>query len=179
MQMPKDFEWNFFEYSDPNEELVPTEGSYLRQASKDKSKRRGDKSLTEVPADYSTDSKPYPITNLLGFGSSNDPSIYGPGDGTEAEIIVPPTVKTSKLRGLQMKFTLPPGTYATMLLREVTKHSTHSQYQTQLTASAAANVANSALNSTTKASSETECVLVADADSSSVESPMKKSRTCS
>ena len=175
MQMPKDFEWNFFEYSDPNEELVPTEGSYLKQVSKDKSKRRGDKSLTEVPSDYSTDSKPYPITNLLGFGSSNDPSIYGPGDGTEEQIIVPPVIKTSTLRGLQMKFTLPPGTYATMLLREVTKHSTHSQYQTQLTATAAASVANSVSNSVTQSSVDTARVLVAD--SSSAESPMKKSRT--
>ena len=179
MQMPKDFEWNFFEYSDPNEELVPTEGSYLKQVSKDKSKRRGDKSLTEVPAEYSTDSKPYPITNLLGFGGSNDIAIYGPGDGTEEQITVPPTTKTSKLKGLQLKFTLPPGTYATMLLREVTKHSTHSQYQTQLTATAAANVANALLNSTTQSSSDTACVLAVDVDSSGAESPMKKSRTSS
>jgi len=41
------------------------------------------------------------------------------------------------LRALFLEFTLPPGTYATMLLREVTKESTETQYQAQLTANEA------------------------------------------
>ncbi len=41
---------------------------------------------------------------------------------------------TKIYKALQLKFTLPPGTYATMLLREVTKQSTESEYQAQLTA---------------------------------------------
>jgi tRNA pseudouridine13 synthase len=41
-----------------------------------------------------------------------------------------------KLRALALKFTMPPGTYATMLLREITKESTETQYQAQLTANA-------------------------------------------
>jgi tRNA pseudouridine13 synthase len=56
-----------------------------------------------------------------------------PGDalppaGAEAESPEGP------LRALSLEFTLPPGTYATMLLREVTKESTETQYQAQLTA---------------------------------------------
>ena len=169
MEMPKDFEWNFFEYSDPNEELVPTEGSYLRKISQDKTKKRGDKSNFEIPLAFSLESKPYPITNLLGFAIAEVPGKYGPGDGTEEEIIVKPKASSTKLKGLQLKFTLPPGTYATMMLREITKHSTNAQYQTQLTASAAAtfsaNEASAALVSTN------EFVKV-----ESSESPMKKSR---
>ena len=53
--------------------------------------------------------------------------------------------KKVKLKGVQLKFTLPPGTYATMLIREITKHSTSSQYQTQLTATAAASVVSDAV----------------------------------
>ena len=75
-----------------------------------------------------------------------------------------------------MKFTLPSGTYATMLLREVTKHSTHSQYQTQLTASAAAAfAANSVVNSNIELSSDSACEH--PLESSTMESPRKKSRT--
>jgi tRNA pseudouridine13 synthase len=169
MEMPKDFEWHFFEYSDPNEELVPTEGSYLRKISQDKTKKRGDKSNFEIPLAFSLESKPYPITNLLGFATAEVPGKYGPGDGTEEEIIVKPKASLTKLKGLQLKFTLPPGTYATMMLREITKHSTNSQYQTQLTASAAtafgANEASAAFVSTL------DCVEV-----ESSEAPMKKSR---
>lgn len=166
MQMPKDFEWNFFEYSDPNEELVPTEGSYLRKISQDKTKKRGDKSNFEIPIAFSLESKPYPITNLLGFAISEVPGKYGPGDGTEEEIIVKPKASSAKLKGLQLKFTLPPGTYATMMLREVTKHSTNAQYQAQLTASAAATNEASAPSASASDSVEVE----------PCESPMKKSR---
>ena len=85
MQMPKDFEWNFFEYSDPNEELVPTEGSYLRKMNLDKSRRRNDVTNKEIPVEYSLMSKPFPITNLDCFVTSELPGKYGPGDGSEGQ----------------------------------------------------------------------------------------------
>ena len=176
IQMPANFEWNFFEYSDPNEELVPTEASYLRQMKLDTKKRRNDKSLTEIPTAYSTDSKPYQLTNLSVFSQVEVQNIYGPGDDSEEEKIdsiygpggdtveekissiygpgdstedakegMDAKSKKVKLKGVQLKFTLPPGTYATMLIREITKHSTSSQYQTQLTATAAASVVSDAV----------------------------------
>jgi tRNA pseudouridine13 synthase len=136
LQIPVDFHWNFFEYSDPNEELVPTESSYLKQVGSDKSKRRNEN--VKIPREFSNESKPFALTDLRGHNHADVPGKYGPGDDTE--YIQEEVVKKSelKLKGLQLKFTLPPGTYATMLLREITKHSTHSQYQTQLTATAAA-----------------------------------------
>lgn len=50
-----------------------------------------------------------------------------------------PTVKklppgqVGSMKALQLKFTLPPGTYATMLLRELTKESTDTLHQASLT----------------------------------------------
>jgi hypothetical protein len=41
------------------------------------------------------------------------------------------------LVGLELKFTLPPGTYATMMLREITKQGTDTDFQAQLTAATA------------------------------------------
>jgi tRNA pseudouridine13 synthase len=144
IQMPTDFEWNYFEYNDPNEELVPTESSYLRQMSMDKSsKRRDDARNFEIPLEYSLESKPYSLTNLSGNTYEEVPGKYGPGDGTEIQEVDLAKKASGKLKGLQMKFTLPPGTYATMMLREISKHSTHSQYQAQLTAIASASVATS------------------------------------
>ena len=138
IQMPANFEWNFFEYSDPNEELVPTEASYLRKMKLEKTTKRNDKKNSEIPIEFSTESKPYALTNLSSFTHTEIPGKYGPGDGDEAEeVIVVKKSTESKFKGLQLKFTLPPGTYATMMIREITKHSTSSQYQTQLTATAA------------------------------------------
>ena len=78
-----------------------------------------------------------------------------------------------------MKFTLPPETYATMLLREITKHSTNAQYQTQLTVSAsAAATASTAAEGVSSlkslvASSVSE---ISASDEHVSESPTKKSR---
>lgn len=41
-----------------------------------------------------------------------------------------------RLKALALKFTMPPGTYATMFLRELCKESTDQQYQAQRTAAA-------------------------------------------
>ena len=161
IQMPTNFEWNFFEYSDPNEELVPTEASYLRQMNLDTKKKRNDKTMTAIPKSFSIDSKPYQLTNLVGFSHVEAQNIYGPGDGTEGENeVVVSKSEEVRLKGLQLKFTLPPGTYATMLIREITKHSTSAQYQTQLTATAAASVVSN----------------ITKSNESSIEGPTKKSR---
>ncbi len=47
-------------------------------------------------------------------------------------VAVEATTGTPRYTALQLKFTLPPGTYATMLLRELTKESTESQFHSQL-----------------------------------------------
>ena len=104
----------------------------------EKTTKRNDKKNSEIPIEFSTESKPYALTNLSSFTNTEIPGKYGPGDGDEAEEVVVVKKSTeSKFKGLQLKFTLPPGTYATMMIREITKHSTSSQYQTQLTATAA------------------------------------------
>ena len=163
--MPTNIEWNFFEYTDPNEELVPTEASYLRQMNLDTKKKRSDKNMTAIPKSFSTDSKPYQLTNLVGFSHVEAQNIYGPGDGIEGENeVVVSKSREAQLKGLQLKFTLPPGTYATMLIREITKHSTSAQYQTQLTAAAALSSSSSVVNDVTSI------------HESYIEGPLKKSR---
>lgn len=47
-----------------------------------------------------------------------------------------PKASQNNLQGLLLQFTLPPGTYATMLLRELTKESTETMFQANLTAKA-------------------------------------------
>ena len=165
IQMPTNIEWNFFEYTDPNEELVPTEASYLRQMNLDTKKKRSDKNMTAIPKSFSTDSKPYQLTNLVGFSHVEAQNIYGPGDGIEGEneVMVSKSQEV-QLKGLQLKFTLPSGTYATMLIREITKHSTSAQYQTQLTAAASSSSSSSVVNDVTTI------------HESNVEGPLKKSR---
>jgi len=54
---------------------------------------------------------------------------YGEGD---------PNDGGRSLRALQLKFSLPPGSYATMLLREITKQSTETVFQASLTSQEAA-----------------------------------------
>ena len=117
--------------------------------------------MTAIPKSFSIDSKPYQLTNLVGFSHVEAQNIYGPGDGTEGENeVVVSKSEEVRLKGLQLKFTLPPGTYATMLIREITKHSTSAQYQTQLTATAAASVGSN----------------ITKSNESSIEGPSKKSR---
>jgi tRNA pseudouridine13 synthase len=64
----------------------------------------------------------------------------GEADPSSEVVSADSTAGTPKFWALQLKFSLPPGTYATMLLREITKSSTESQFQAQLTRNAASNV---------------------------------------
>lgn len=57
-----------------------------------------------------------------------------PGAAAAAVAASDSSISSQPLKALSLKFTLPPGTYATMLLREITKESTESQYQSNLTA---------------------------------------------
>jgi len=50
------------------------------------------------------------------------------------------TFRDARHKALQLQFTLPPGTYATMLLRELTKESTESCFQAQLSKDASSSV---------------------------------------
>ena len=61
---------------------------------------------------------------------SNKPESEGEVVEKEKEEV--PAEVVGKFRALLVKFSLPPGTYATMLLRELTKSSTESGYQAQL-----------------------------------------------
>lgn len=165
LEIPSDFQWNFFEYSDPNEELIPTEASYLRRAQNDKSVKKSDSSKFIVPRDYSVNAVPYVLTDITPSQYAEVPGKYGPGDGSDDQLIDKKENKCDdqdlvvnekssvsknnvKLQGVQLKFTLPPGTYATMLIREITKQSTHSQFQKELTSLSTASFLASTANST-------------------------------
>jgi hypothetical protein len=149
LQVPKDFQWTTFEYMDPNAELIPTEWSYLRQ-------NRGNNSngnCVQIPKTFSIDAKPYASASPSATGSSSSATATAvPVAAADAAVDASTTTESksepmeetktktssqSRLIGLEMKFTLPPGTYATMMLREITKQGTDTEFQAQLTASTA------------------------------------------
>jgi tRNA pseudouridine13 synthase len=104
VQFPGSFEYSVINYTDPNEDLVETELSTFVKNSR--------KSNTDaaLPAS-SLPNKKILNTIVEPRGSNND----------------------NTLRAAVLQFTLPPGTYATVMLRELTKESTAAQYQAQLT----------------------------------------------
>lgn len=125
MQCPKDLEWKIVHYSDPDVELVETETLQFRSG------RHQGQGQGEVEGKYgpSIESTALPATSLPAGG--------GGGGGGNGEMEVEDVQAGIGLRALVLSFTLPPGTYATMLLRELTKESTETLYQAQLTAQAA------------------------------------------
>jgi len=62
---------------------------------------------------------------------SNKPEVESETAVEDVKVEAPAEI-AGKFRALLVKFSLPPGTYATMLLRELTKSSTESGYQAQL-----------------------------------------------
>eukprot|EP01034_Spumella_vulgaris_P030891 gene30891-38178_t len=108
IQQPQDLEWSILQYEDSNAELAVTELTAMRQAQNIASEE-------EVTA---KDAKVVVLTSDLSGGAVES-------EKTE-----------SRFTALQLKFTLPPGTYATMLLRELTKESTETQFQAQLSSTA-------------------------------------------
>jgi len=126
IQMPGDFQWSCFAYADPNAELMPTELTYLR---------KGAEATTEVPPSFALQAMPT-AEILCGSRHHADTDAAG-GDAVDFQRT------QTRLMGVLLKFTLPPGTYATMMLREVTKQGTDSQFQAGLTAQAAAGAGSS------------------------------------
>lgn len=109
VQAPKDFEWKVLAYDNPDAELAVTEMSKFR--------------VTRPPHASAS------ATAIDEEGT--------PADGAQMQNPVEPEQApdsgTARFRALQVKFSLPPGTYATMVLRELTKSSTECQFQAQLT----------------------------------------------
>ena len=114
LQIPKDFDWQIIQYEDPNAELVTTELSLMRSSD-------GRSSAT-----FKMPDSPGGAAHLVSglprkrVGAVNDDTTIVKGQGP--------------IRAVVLNFTLSSGTYATMMLRELTKESTETQYQAQLTA---------------------------------------------
>jgi tRNA pseudouridine13 synthase len=72
-------------------------------------------------------------------GNKSVPATAASEGDTNVAPSCPITAKAPKYWALQVKFSLPPGTYATMLLRELTKSSTESQFQAQLSKESGSN----------------------------------------
>lgn len=114
IQAPKDFEWQIISYDNPDAELAVTEMSKFR---------------VPRPPHSSTDS----TVDAPVVESATCPAPIPVPEQAPAAAASGVAVSTPRFRALQVKFSLPPGTYATMLLRELTKASTESQFQAQLT----------------------------------------------
>jgi hypothetical protein len=108
VQQPQDLEWTLIEYDDSNADLAVTELTALRQTQSLDSEEETAKGAHVVVLTPE---------QLAAEGETN-------------------TRPESRFTALQLKFTLPPGTYATMLLRELTKESTETQFQAQLSSTA-------------------------------------------
>lgn len=112
IQFPKDFKWSIVYYQDPNAELVSTEFTSMKT-------REG--KMGSIFSMASTDNSP---------GTTID---MASGAATNESVITKENSNSNSIRAAIVSFILPPGTYATMMLRELTKQSTESQYQAQLT----------------------------------------------
>jgi tRNA pseudouridine13 synthase len=137
IQRPEDLEWSIVQYPDPNAEIVKTELDMFRSGElsgrdrlKEDSKGAGTAEDTETTSSAIISSVPGSVTiidpsSVLASSHTRDPS------GASK-------VDDAALRAAVVAFSLPPGTYATMLLRELTKAGTEKMYQAQLSASTGA-----------------------------------------
>lgn len=113
IQVPIDFQYNLIGYNDLDEELASTELSKIRN-------------IEINPIIIATDTNNCADTS---GATVNDTTSTNATTNNNNEI----NDNSWKYKALLLKFTLPPGTYATMLLRELTRESTESQFQAQLT----------------------------------------------
>jgi tRNA pseudouridine13 synthase len=116
VQQPKDFQWSVLRYDDPQAELATTELTLFRT----------DTRAPAIPpaAPIVTATSDNVVDSTDSSASSSVPSSSSPSTDRGS---------VGRFQALRCKFQLPPGTYATMLLRELTKESTETQYQSQLT----------------------------------------------
>lgn len=103
IQKPGNLEWELKQYSDPNEDLVQTE-------------------ITK----FKTQQRPRKEIDSENSGTVKNESAI------EGEAVVQDKIEIAQHQALTLKFTLPPGTYATMLLREIMKQSTEVEYMSQM-----------------------------------------------
>lgn len=121
IQVPKDFNWHIIQYNDPNAELVTTELSLMRSG-------EGPRSISATFKMPDTPDIGDVITSLPRRNANDADDGIVKGEGS--------------LRAIVLNFTLSSGTYATMMLRELTKESTETQYQAQLSAQHILSVGN-------------------------------------
>jgi tRNA pseudouridine13 synthase len=112
IQFPKDFKWSVVYYEDPNAELVSTEFTSMRST------------YGKMGSSFSMSSTENSPGTTISMAS---------GATTNESVITKENSNSTSIRAAVISFILPPGTYATMMLRELTKESTESQYQAQLT----------------------------------------------
>ena len=108
LEYAKNVEWELKEYFDDNEELNSTELAQFIQQTKDKRSTVQDSTHTE---------------NTVSVAEAENQK-----DSKESSSLLSPVVK----KALLIKFSLSPGAYATMFLRELTKESTEFDHQTSL-----------------------------------------------
>eukprot|EP00599_Poterioochromonas_sp_BG-1_P012730 CAMPEP_0173155718 /NCGR_PEP_ID=MMETSP1105-20130129/14287_1 /TAXON_ID=2985 /ORGANISM="Ochromonas sp., Strain BG-1" /LENGTH=174 /DNA_ID=CAMNT_0014072227 /DNA_START=402 /DNA_END=923 /DNA_ORIENTATION=+ len=103
MEYPKNLEWDLKEYTQDNEEINITElRSFVTPVEKRKRRESGEKEAAVEPTEATS----------------------------QVDEVKSEEVQVKK--ALLLKFSLSPGSYATMFLREVTKESTEFDYQTFL-----------------------------------------------
>jgi tRNA pseudouridine13 synthase len=106
IEYPKDFQWRQLDYSDPDEELVETELGAHEVAAREEWQKVQDKKAAHEAAKNADDDEadmPDDIAEMMEVAKEGD---------------------KKALRAVQLEFTLAPGTYATMLIRELSKQST-------------------------------------------------------
>ena len=143
IQSPQRLEWEIVSYSDPDEEIAETELARFNRCLPDRQRQR----ISEAGF-TSSDCASSAKINVDGVSDtavrtseSSDTAHHAVVAQDQPEqkheqfssLPSPPSLPQSQLKALKLQFTLPPGTYATMLLRELTKESTETQFQANLT----------------------------------------------
>merc|ERR1712146_307412 len=111
LQFPEDMEYSFVDYHDVDEDIVSTR-FVMEKSSKKRGREIGNNDKNKAPKGVVLHTAPEVVNDA-------------------------PLRAESTKTALKMCFTLPAGAYATMMFREMTRASTDTGYQAQLTAMAA------------------------------------------